>query len=65
MFLISCNQRRNYQYKITKIKNGDTCIWFVWNYELKGDTIIYKNSNESVIKIDSPYIINKQQFISK
>jgi hypothetical protein len=34
-------------------------IWYLYDYQLNGDTIVYKNSDSSETKIAPPYIIKK------
>lgn len=66
LFLTTCTSKKdNYIYEIRGHLNGDLCIWYVYNYTIVNDTIVYKNSDSTETRIAPPVIIKKLKQIKK
>ncbi len=59
LLMMSCNHKSKYYYEVRGTSNGKSAIWYLYNYEIINDTIVYKNSDSTETKIAPPYIIKK------
>jgi hypothetical protein len=50
-------------YEIRGNLNGDTCIWYLKDYKIVNDTIVFNNLDSTQNRINPPYIINKKPLI--
>lgn len=61
MVLLSCEIKTKFKYKIEKfvVVKGDTLytIWYVDNYVMYDDSIVYYNSDSSMVSIKKPYTL--------
>jgi hypothetical protein len=59
--LLSCEIKHKFKYKIEKfvVVKGDTLygIWYVDNYVMYDDSIVYYNSDHSMVSIKKPYTL--------
>ena len=60
LILLSCT-KKDYRYEIHKditVNNREVhAIWYSDTITMLGDTILYKNSDETIVKICSPYFL--------
>ncbi len=63
--MISCNHKSKYYYEVRSQIGERPAIWYLYTYEIKNDTIVYKNSDSSETKIAPPYIIKKLKQTNK
>jgi hypothetical protein len=63
--MMSCNHKSRYYYEVRGTVNGKSAIWYLYTYEIKNDTIVYKNYDSTETKIAPPYIIKKLKQTNK
>ena len=61
MVLLSCEIKPHFKYKIEGfvVVKGDTlpAIWYTDNYIMYDDSIVYYNSDSSMVSIKHPYTL--------